>query len=242
MSLHQNFARHSAFRHPEVTPYDGASPDSDAPQDSGIGVDYHIVLDDRVAGNPLYGVAILIEREALGTQRHTLIQFHIVAYDTRRTNYHTSAVVYREMMTDIGRRVNVDASLRVSHLGDDTGYELYAHSQQLVCHTVIDQSLDTGITTYNLIVRLRSRIPIICSLHVHVEHTLEFRQKINHLPGLLPTYLPAQLRIEHLLRDAEVIKLGIQHRPKRVDNIRNLIYHQSYKLHTQTYPREHTRA
>ena len=48
-----------AMRQPDVTPDDRALSDGDASQHGGVGIDRHLILDDRMAGE-IHGQSLLI--------------------------------------------------------------------------------------------------------------------------------------------------------------------------------------
>ena len=94
--------------HPHISSYYAAVANLYAPQDCGVCVYYDIVADDRMARNALYRVAVAVERETLGTKRDTLLNLHIVAYDTCSANHHTCTMVDCEVFAYRGLRMYVD--------------------------------------------------------------------------------------------------------------------------------------
>lgn len=76
-----------------------------------------------MAVDTLDGVALVIEGETAGAQRHSLIELHVAAYAAGLADYHTRAMVYGEVVANRGARVNVDAGLRVGHLCHHPGDE-----------------------------------------------------------------------------------------------------------------------
>lgn len=48
-----------AMRQPDVTPDDRALSDGDASQHGGVGIDRHLILDDRMAGE-IHGQSLLV--------------------------------------------------------------------------------------------------------------------------------------------------------------------------------------
>ena len=69
-----------------------------------------MILDDRVARHVQH-VTVLIVFEALGSQRHTLIQTHMVADNRGLTDHHARTVVYREIFAYLSSRVDIDTRL-----------------------------------------------------------------------------------------------------------------------------------
>lgn len=114
------------FGNPDVAAYGGAATYGDATENGCVGVDDDVVFEYGVAGYALDGVALLVEREALGAESNALIQFYVLADDGRSADDDTRAVVDGEVFADGGCRVYVDAGLGVGHLGEDTGYGGYA--------------------------------------------------------------------------------------------------------------------
>ena len=96
--------------HPDVAADDGVVADGDAAQDAGITVDGDIVLDDGMSGY-IEHIAVGVFLEALRTQRHTLVERHMVADDGRLTNDHARTVVDGEVFTYLCARMDVDARL-----------------------------------------------------------------------------------------------------------------------------------
>ena len=84
------------WRHAVVNPHVAANhrivADGDAPQNRCVGVDYHVVLNDGVAGQ-VEQLALGVVLEIFCSQRHSLIKRHMVAYDTGGTDDYTRAMV-----------------------------------------------------------------------------------------------------------------------------------------------------
>ena len=81
LCLHELFAGLCTLRHPKVTADDRTLCHRDAPQYGGVAIYDDIVFEYRMTGYALDGIPVVVERETLGTQRHALIQFHIIADD-----------------------------------------------------------------------------------------------------------------------------------------------------------------
>ena len=71
--------------HPDIAADHRVMTDGDTPQDAGVTVNGNIVLDDGMTGYVEH-VAIAVFFKALGTQRHTLIERHMVSYNRRLAN------------------------------------------------------------------------------------------------------------------------------------------------------------
>ena len=66
------------------------------------------------------GLSIRIQRETLGSQSDALIEFDVVSDDTRCADYHTCAVVDREVTANLGGRMNINTCFAVRHFRNDT--------------------------------------------------------------------------------------------------------------------------
>ena len=88
-----------------------------------------MVLDDGVSRDVEH-ITLLVVLEALGTERHTLIERHVVADDARLADDDTRAVVDGEVLAYLRPGVDVDAGLRVGLLGDDAGDDRHLHLVQ----------------------------------------------------------------------------------------------------------------
>ena len=129
--------------------------------------------------NALDGVAVVVERETLGSERNTLIQFHVVADDACGAYHHTRSVVNGEVVADGGGWMNVDARLRVGHLCDYSRNEWHSQFHQFVCYAVVGESLDYGIARYYLAKTLCRRVTVISSLHVGGENLAYLRHAVD---------------------------------------------------------------
>ena len=65
-------------------------------------------------------LSIRIQRETLGSQSDALIEFDVVSDDTRCADYHTCAVVDREVTANLGGRMNINTCFAVRHFRNDT--------------------------------------------------------------------------------------------------------------------------
>ena len=142
--------------------------DGDTSEDRGVGIDRHVILDNRMT-RYVQHVAVLIIFEALGTKGHTLIECHVVADDTRLTNDHTRAVVDGEILSDGGTRMDVDTSLRVRQLCDDTGDDRYLQLMQFMGDAVVRHRIHHGIAEDHLSVVRGGRVVVEHRLHIGIE-------------------------------------------------------------------------
>ena len=71
--LYDSCSGRHVLRYPDVTSYSCIVPDSDSSQNSGVGINNNIVLQNRVAGNPLDRLSVSIQRETFGPQSNTLV-------------------------------------------------------------------------------------------------------------------------------------------------------------------------
>ena len=99
-----------AVGYPDITAYHGVVADGDAAQDTGVGIDGDIILDDGMTRDVEH-ISVSVFLEALGTQRHTLIQRHMIAYYTCFAYNYTRAVINGEVLTYLRPGMNVDTSL-----------------------------------------------------------------------------------------------------------------------------------
>lgn len=121
---------------PYVTSDNGVMSDGYAAKNRCIGIDDHVVLDDRMT-RYVYGIAVLVKLEALGTKRNSLIELYMVAYDCSLSDNHTCAVVYAEILADARTRMDVYAGKRMCKFSDYAGQDGYSQLKQAMCHTVV---------------------------------------------------------------------------------------------------------
>ena len=114
------------LRHPDVTAYRRATAYRDAPQNGGVGVDNHVVFQNRVSRNAFDGVSVVVEREAFGSERDSLIELYVVADDASCPYHDARAVVDSEVVADSGGGMDVDAGLGMRHFRDDTRNQRHA--------------------------------------------------------------------------------------------------------------------
>jgi FMN-dependent oxidoreductase (nitrilotriacetate monooxygenase family) len=126
-----------ALRQPHVAANGGAGADGDAAQDCRAGVDHHVVFDDRVARHALDQYTLFVSREALGAQRHMLVQAHALADDRGFADHHAGAMVDEEAGADLRRRVDVDAGRRMCDVRYQTRQERRAETVQAMGQAVV---------------------------------------------------------------------------------------------------------
>ena len=78
--------------HPDIAANHGVVADSDTSKDAGVTVDGDIVLDDGMT-RYVEHIAIAVFFKALGTQRHTLIERHVVSDNRRFANNHACTMI-----------------------------------------------------------------------------------------------------------------------------------------------------
>ena len=139
-----------------------------------------------MAGNTLYGVAVLVEREALGAQRNTLIKFYIIANDTGFAYYDTRAVVYCKIVAYLRTRVDIYTRFAMCNLGDDTGDKWHAQFQQAVRHAVVAHSFYAGVATDYLAKACGGRVAVVCSLHILCKGCTQRGQILDERESHLP--------------------------------------------------------
>ena len=122
---HLAFGFH-VFRHPQVCTNHRPPAYCDAAQYSGVGIYDNVVFQYGVAWYAFDGVAVVVERETLCPKCYSLIQFHVVTYDTCGSYHHTGAVVYREVVADTCSGMYVDAGFRVCHFRYYPWYQRHA--------------------------------------------------------------------------------------------------------------------
>ena len=129
-----------------------------------------------MAWDTLDRVPLIVERKALCSKRHTLVEFHVVSDNACGTNDHSGAMVDGEMRTDGGRGMDIDARLAMSHLGNDAGDKGHAQEKQLVSDAVVGDSLYHGIAADYLPDGLGSRVALVGSFDVRSQHRTQGRQ------------------------------------------------------------------
>src|SRR5690606_14780933 len=154
-------ARGHAARQPHVAADGRALTDGDAPQDGGPGVNHHVVLDDRVARQAFFQLAVFARRETLGAQGHHLVEPYAVADDGGFADDHARAMVDEEALADGGARVDVDARVRVRDLGHDARKHGHAQPVQYAGQAVMDHRAYAGIAQQHFVYAVRRRVALI---------------------------------------------------------------------------------
>ena len=143
-------------------------------------------------------IAILIVLKALGAQRYTLIQTHVVADDGSLANYHTRTMIDREIFADLCSWVDIDSSLRVSQLRDDSWDHRHLQLVKLVGHAIVGHRIHHRITEDDLAIVGYCRIIIEHSLYIGIQQSLNLRQFVDECHRLclglvIHLFLGAQL-------------------------------------------------
>ena len=171
------------FGNPYVATDDGVVTDGDAAEDGTVAVDDDIVIKNGVAINALDGVALLVEREALGSEGDSLIELHMVAEDAGGTDDNAGAVVDGEVTADGGGRVYVDARLAMGQLGDDAGDEGHTQEVELVCYAVARDGAYGGVAADDLSIAGGSGVALVGGCHIGGEEASQVGQSADKLIG-----------------------------------------------------------
>ena len=158
--------RGNIFGNPYVASDDSVVPDGDASEDGAVAVYDDVVFEDGVAIDAFDGLALLVEREALGTEGDALIELHMATQDAGGANDDTGAVVDGEVTADGSCRVYVDTRLTMGHLGDDAGNEGYAQEMELMCYTETCDGAYGGVATDDLAVAGGGRVALVGGRHI----------------------------------------------------------------------------
>ena len=97
-------------RHPDIAADNGVVADGDTAQNAGIAIDGDVVLDDGMTGYVEH-IPVSVFLETLGTQRHTLIERHMVSNNRRFANNNTSTMIYGKVFAYLRTRMDVNACL-----------------------------------------------------------------------------------------------------------------------------------
>lgn len=114
--LHDIFTRLGTFRNPDITSDYRALSYRDTSQYSSVAIYYYVILKDWVSRYALDWVTIFVQWETLCTERHSLIQLDVIAYDAGCSYHDTSAMVDSKMMTYLCPWVDIYARFRMCHL------------------------------------------------------------------------------------------------------------------------------
>src|SRR3712207_3995874 len=97
LALHNLRVGRHAMGEPDVTAYDGAVANGDAPEQGRVGVDGNIVFDDGVARHRLLGVVRgvgvgILRLKILRPEGNALVEGNVVANDARLAYHHPRAM------------------------------------------------------------------------------------------------------------------------------------------------------
>ena len=145
-----------------------------------VGVDDHIVLNDRMARN-VDGIAVLIKLEALGTKRNSLIELNMIANNCSFAYNYAGTVVYAKKFADTGSRVNVDTGKRVSKFSYNAGQDGHTKFKQAVSHTVMIHGHKRWITQDYLLMAYGSGVTVKDCLDIGTQQTAQFGDALNEL-------------------------------------------------------------
>ena len=162
--------------HPLVGTYHGIATNGDAAQYGGVGVDYDAVLEYGVTRIVLDRIAIDIERKALGSERHALIELDMIANDAGGAYHNACAVVDGEVFANLCPRVNVDARLAVCEFADDARNERHIEAIKLVGYAVTRQGAYGRIAAYHLTIVLRGGVAQVGGLYIGGERAAHLWQ------------------------------------------------------------------
>lgn len=142
--LHDVAAGGHAAREPDVAANYRPAPDGDPSEDGGACVDDDVVFHDRMPRQALHERAVLVDREALRSECHRLVEPHALADHSRLADDDAGAVVDEEARADLGAGMDVDARRGMCMLGDDAGDDRQIELVERVREPVMDDGLDAG--------------------------------------------------------------------------------------------------
>ena len=215
----------NVFGDPHVAADDSIVPDGDATEDGAVAIYDDIVLEDGMAVDALDGVALCVEREALGAEGDALVELHVVAEDAGGADDNACAMVDGEVAADGGGRVYVDSRLAMGHLGDDARDEGYAQEVQLMGYAVVADGAYGRVAADDLAIGSGGRGALLGGHHIGGKDTAQVGQALDEPsgkgggigggrrallgkaePGL---YLLGELMVEALYVDAGVVGDGV---------------------------------
>ena len=147
-----------------------------ASQNGSIGINDYIIFQNRVSGNTFDGIAIVVQREAFGSQRDTLIEFYVIANDTGCTNHHACSVVYCEMMSYFCSRVDIYSGFRVCHFCNVSGNQRYTQYQQFMGYSVVTDGTDGRIAADYFTKTGSGRVSVIGCFYIGSQNAAHFGQ------------------------------------------------------------------
>ena len=128
--------------------------DGDAAENGAVGINDYMVLQNRVTGNTLDGMSVIIHGETFSTQRDALIQLHMVTDNAGGSYHYACSVVDGEMMTYRGTWMDVNTRLAMCHFCDDSWNQRHPQTQQLMGNTIIRDGFDDRIARDNFPIAL----------------------------------------------------------------------------------------
>jgi hypothetical protein len=121
-------------------------------------------------------VAVLVEREALGAERHTLVDSDTISENCGFTDHDTGSVIDEDPFTDCGAGMDVDAGAAVCVLGDDTRNQRHPKAVQYVSDAVAGECEYTWVAKDRFRGTRCSWITLIRGHGVERELTANLRQ------------------------------------------------------------------
>ena len=129
-------------------------------QNSGIGVNYHVVADFWMPVNAFDGISVFIQRKTFCSQRYALIHFHIAANYGCFANNDPRSVINGKEITNNSSGMNVDTCFGMCLLGNDTGNDGNSKFEQGMSDAVTADSANARVTENNLAITFGCRITI----------------------------------------------------------------------------------
>ena len=166
------------------------------PEDRGPGVYHDVVLDDRVAVDPLDRGPVLVEREALRAERHALIDADTIADARRLADDDAGAVIDEEPLADRRAGVDVDAGEGVGVLRDDARDERDAEHVQLVGDALVRDREHAGVREDRLVAGLQRGVALVGRLDVGGDEPPDLRD-------------PPEERARHSARGVGAVVAGL---------------------------------
>lgn len=199
LALHNSCPCRHIFRYPDV-PSHGSSPsDGDSSQDGGVGINDDVVLQNGVSGNAFDRVPFFIQREALGSQGHSLIEFHVIADDAGSAYHDSRAVVDGKMMAYLCTGMDVDACFRMSHLREDAGNKGDSQQKQFVGDAIVADGSDGGIATDDFAETSGCGVTIVGSYHIGGKDASHFGQLTDELGAQEGCRLPVRVDFQSVV-------------------------------------------
>jgi len=195
---------------PDVAADDRAAPDAGiTAEDSGTGVDNHVVLNVGVALDAFDGIAVLVKGEGACAQRHALIHLDPVADGGCLTDDNTGTVVNEEAFADLRAGMDVDTGALVGIFAHDAGDNGDALLIEHMGKAVDGDGLDEGIGQQNFLAVAHGGVSLKGGTDVEVEHLADLGQLCKHgLRDIIGATLTAAagfllstaaLTVEHLM-------------------------------------------